>query len=102
MRVMVLVKGTEESEKGFLPTAETRQMLDAMEKFNNELREAGKANCIRRQFPQGHRRAIRPAPRAGRGLLALASKGYGRSRRLGEALSQSYAGTERDRTTPNI
>jgi hypothetical protein len=41
MRVMVLVKGTEESEKGFLPTAETRQMLDAMEKFNNELREAG-------------------------------------------------------------
>jgi len=41
MRVMVLVKATEESEKGFVPTAETQAMMEAMGKFNDELREAG-------------------------------------------------------------
>ncbi len=38
MRVMVLVKATEESEKGLLPQPE---MLKAMGKFNDELRDAG-------------------------------------------------------------
>ena len=38
MRVMVLVKATEDSEKGTLPTAEA---LDAMGRFNDELRNAG-------------------------------------------------------------
>ena len=27
---MVLVKATEDSEKGFVPTAETREMMEAM------------------------------------------------------------------------
>ncbi len=38
MRVMVLVKATEDSESGMLPKA---QMLEAMGKFNEELRKAG-------------------------------------------------------------
>jgi hypothetical protein len=38
MRVMVLVKATEDSEKGILPTT---GMLEAMGKFNDELRNAG-------------------------------------------------------------
>jgi hypothetical protein len=38
MRVMVLVKATEDSEKGILPTAE---MFEAMGRFNDELRKAG-------------------------------------------------------------
>jgi hypothetical protein len=38
MRVMVLVKATEDSEKGILPTAE---LLEAMGRFNDELRNAG-------------------------------------------------------------
>ena len=38
MRVMVLVKATDDSEKGTLPTAE---MLGAMGKFNDELLKAG-------------------------------------------------------------
>jgi hypothetical protein len=38
MRVMVLVKATEESEKGTLPQME---LLEAMGKFNDELRQAG-------------------------------------------------------------
>jgi hypothetical protein len=38
MRVMVLVKATEDSEKGSLPTAEA---LEAMGKFNEELVKAG-------------------------------------------------------------
>ena len=38
MRVMVLVKATEESEKGDLPSSE---LLEAMGKFNEELVAAG-------------------------------------------------------------
>jgi hypothetical protein len=38
MRVMVLVKATDDSEKGFLPTTEA---MEAMGKFNDELRNAG-------------------------------------------------------------
>jgi hypothetical protein len=41
MRVMVLVKATEDSEKGFVASPETLAMLDAMERFNDELRKAG-------------------------------------------------------------
>jgi hypothetical protein len=41
MRVMVLVKATEESEKGFFPTAETNAMLEAMGRYNDELTKAG-------------------------------------------------------------
>ena len=41
MRVMVLVKATEDSEKGFLHTAEEAEMMEAMGRFNDELREAG-------------------------------------------------------------
>ena len=38
MRVMVLVKATESSERGKLPSAE---MLEAMGRFNEELADAG-------------------------------------------------------------
>jgi hypothetical protein len=38
MRVMVLVKATEDSEQGLLPTPE---MFEAMGKYNEELAEAG-------------------------------------------------------------
>jgi hypothetical protein len=38
MRVMVLVKATEESEKGIMPSAE---LFEAMGKFNEELQKAG-------------------------------------------------------------
>ena len=41
MRVMVLVKATEDSEKGFRPTPETMEMMEAMGKFNDELSKAG-------------------------------------------------------------
>ncbi|MBS0299532.1 MAG: YciI family protein [Proteobacteria bacterium] len=40
MRVMVLVKATEDSEKGFVPTAETLKMMEAMDRFNDELIKA--------------------------------------------------------------
>ena len=38
---MVLVKATEDSEKGFVRTPETAEMLEAMGKFNEELAKAG-------------------------------------------------------------
>jgi len=41
MRVMVLVKATEDSEKGFVHTHETAALLEAMGKFNEELIKAG-------------------------------------------------------------
>lgn len=41
MRVMVLVKATEDSEKGFNPTPETMKAMAAMGKFNEELVSAG-------------------------------------------------------------
>ena len=41
MRVMVLVKATENSEKGFVLTPETKKMMEAMGRFNDELRKAG-------------------------------------------------------------
>jgi hypothetical protein len=41
MRVMVFVKATKDSEKGFVATPETTEMFEAMGKFNDELRDAG-------------------------------------------------------------
>jgi hypothetical protein len=46
MRVMVIVKATEDSEKGFVATPSTTEMMEAMGRFNDELVKAGimKAN----------------------------------------------------------
>lgn len=41
MRVMILVKATEDSEKGYLPSPETAAMMEAMGRFNDALRDAG-------------------------------------------------------------
>lgn len=41
MRVMVFVKATEDSEKGLFPQPEMAEMMAAMGRFNDALREAG-------------------------------------------------------------
>ena len=41
MRVMVLVKATAHSERGFVPSPEELGRLEQMGKFNDELRDAG-------------------------------------------------------------
>jgi len=41
MRVMVLVKATEDSERGFAPTPEAMEAMAAMGRFNEELAKAG-------------------------------------------------------------
>jgi hypothetical protein len=41
MRVMVLVKATEGSEKGFEATADMQEAMEAMGRFNQELIDAG-------------------------------------------------------------
>src|ERR1700759_3190907 len=41
MRVMVLVKATEDSEKGFSRDPWTTAMMEAMGRFNDELRDVG-------------------------------------------------------------
>jgi hypothetical protein len=41
MRVMVLVKATEDSEKGYSSDPWTIEMMEAMGRYNDELRKAG-------------------------------------------------------------
>ncbi|MEW5685297.1 MAG: YciI family protein [Pseudomonadota bacterium] len=41
MRVMVLVKATEDSEKGLFPEPQMSRMLEAMGRYNDDLRAAG-------------------------------------------------------------
>ena len=41
MRVMVLVKATDDSERGFVPSPWADAMMAAMGRFNDELRAAG-------------------------------------------------------------
>jgi hypothetical protein len=41
MRVMVLVKATKDSEKGLMPEPWMSETMEAMGKFNDELRDAG-------------------------------------------------------------
>lgn len=41
MRVMVFVKATEESERGDFPEPATSEMMAAMRRYNDELRDAG-------------------------------------------------------------
>ncbi|MDI1315093.1 YciI family protein [Prosthecobacter sp.] len=41
MRVIVLVKATEDSEKGFHPRPETLASMEEMGRFNDELQKAG-------------------------------------------------------------
>lgn len=41
MRVMVFVKATDDSEKGLFPEPAMTEMLEAMDKYNEELTKAG-------------------------------------------------------------
>jgi hypothetical protein len=41
MRVMVFVKATEDSEKGLFPEPQMSEMMEAMGRYNDALREAG-------------------------------------------------------------
>jgi hypothetical protein len=64
----VLVKATKDSEKGFMPTEKTREMLEEMGKFNDELIKAGvmlageglhpSSGGVRVQFSGGKRTVI--------------------------------------------
>ena len=58
MRVMVLVKATEDSEKGFRPTAEAAAVMAAMGRFNDELRKAGILRAADGLKPSSHGKRI--------------------------------------------
>jgi hypothetical protein len=55
MRVMVLVKATEDGEKGILPKTE---MFEAMGRFNDELRAAGILRAADGLKPSSHGKRI--------------------------------------------
>ena len=68
MRVMVLVKATDDSEKGFLPTPEA---MEAMGRFNDELRNAGimlVADGLKPSSQGSVLRSMVPAVRSSTGL----------------------------------
>lgn len=58
MRVMVLVKATEDSEKGFLPTAQAKAAMAEMGRFNDELRKAGILRTADGLKPSSHGKRI--------------------------------------------
>lgn len=58
MRVMVLVKATSDSEKGFLPTPDAREAMEAMGRFNEELRDAGILRAANGLKPSSHSKRI--------------------------------------------
>ena len=58
MRVMVLVKATEDSEKGFRNTPESWAMMEAMGRFNDELRKAGILRAADGLKPSSHGKRI--------------------------------------------
>jgi hypothetical protein len=58
MRVMVLVKATADSEKGFQPTPETVKCLEAMGRFNDELRKAGILRAADGLKPSSHGKRV--------------------------------------------
>ena len=58
MRVMVLVKATEDSEKGFFPTPEAMEAMEAMGRFNEELVNAGIMRAADGLKPSSHGKRI--------------------------------------------
>ena len=58
MRVMVLVKATQDSESDGPPTAWTAQMMAAMGRYNDALREAGILLMAEGLRPTAHARRI--------------------------------------------
>ena len=105
MRVMVLVKATEDSERGVVPSTE---LLESMGKYNEELVNAGvllageglkpSSEGIRVAFDGASRKVIdgplRGNLRIGGRFLDMASKRHGRGHRVGDALPQSNAWTQ--------
>ena len=58
MRVMVLVKATEDSEKGYQPTPEAKAAMAEMGKFNDELRKAGILRAADGLKPSSHGKRV--------------------------------------------
>lgn len=58
MRVMVLVKATDASESGAMPPDWTADMMAAMRRFNDELRDAGVLVMAEGLHPSAHARRV--------------------------------------------
>jgi hypothetical protein len=59
MRVMVLVKATEDSEKkGYRPTPEAKAAMEEMGRFNDELRKAGILRTADGLKPSSHGKRV--------------------------------------------
>ena len=118
MRVMVIVKATKESEAESNPfeMEGAEEMFEQMGKFNEELIKAGImlvgdglkpskfGKRIHFSWDQavGDRRPLRRDEGAGGGVLDLAGPVDGRGDRVGQAVPQPDAGSERPRDPPDL
>ena len=109
MRVAVLIKANESSERGDMPSIE---LLEAMGNFNQELIDAGlmlageglKPSAEgKRVSLDGDDRTVIDGPFAATnelvaGFLDMGGQGHGRGDGVGDALPQSDARPQRDRS----
>ena len=100
MRVMVIVKATNDSEDGKLPTPElfeqmgafNQQLMDAgifVDGGRGEAKRQGRARRLFRSESLGDQGPVPRCPRTRFGLLDLEGQGPQRGDRLGQALPQS-------------
>jgi hypothetical protein len=112
MRVMVIVKATNDSEDGKMPTPE---LLEQMGAFNQQLKDAGilveadglrpSAKGARRLFRSeslGDQGSVSQRPRSRRGLLDLEGARSQRGDRVGQTLPQSHARAVSHRNPPAL
>ena len=112
MRFMVIVKATQASEAGEMPSEE---LLAAMGRYNEELVKAGVmlageglqpsakgAGAFLRQRADGDRRPLRRDPRADRRFLDVPGGLPGRGHRVGQAMPEPIRRRIRDRDPPGL
>jgi hypothetical protein len=113
MRVMVIVKATNDSEDGKMPTPE---LLEQMGAFNQQLKDAGifvdadglrpSAKGARVAFSRpeslSDQGSVSQRPRSRRRLLDLEGARSQRGDRVGQTLSQSHARTVGYRNPPAL
>ena len=87
MRVIVLVKATDDSEKGILPTTE---LLEAMGRFNDELRNAGIMLVADGLKPSSQGKRMRSMVSAARSSTGLSPKHASWSPASGSGKSRTW------------
>jgi len=90
MRVMVLVKATDDSENGFLRTPGAMESMEVMGRFNDELRNAGIMRAADGLKPSSQASVLRSMVPAVRSLTGLSPKPASWSPASGSGKSRTW------------